>query len=1297
MGSSPVFNEVIGVSFDTSAFQESLKTLRDLWDQTLKEMGSASPSLGIANSDALVEAFAKTGDQIKGLAESYGSAVEGLTSKLSEAISSQTAAIDAALEETAANAKRTAAEVESSGFGQAFKQGFANTLDPESLGNLAGIQVAWTGIGAAIGLASKAVEEVDILFKSGVDYARQLEQNAAKLQGVIATNVKLSQDFEENYKLAGESAILLQKQFEDASIKYGIGVTTLERGFKQLVDGGGVSLVRNLQEAQQLSVSFGVSLQAAGKDADSTRAILGELPKMLAGIEKPTSFILETLGLTTKQWDAILAKAKTHHDLLDQLSPLMANYAKVAEDAATRQAPLMESIGLQLKRIMADAEAAPFKEWTHLLQEVKGFLDEDHASLSATVSTIIEGAESLGKLVASVVELGAALTPVHGSFHDIWLNILAMVEGVTTLNNGLTTLSNILTRFSSIKAGESFKEQWRDATEYAKQQVKSFNDAFDESAKRLYAADKGHAYVNPNGNNFQSYMAGEGAYVPGSNGPLTDTPGTGSKTPANLAKPKYDNSALKDLEKQYADESALSKQQYETEIQQNNTLLAERKKSIQETDAANAKAAQDEYLRQMRIIDVVRERSKLLSNVKPDAVRGFNESLDTKSTNLQTQEQQRVSDDNIRSIKATLTAQDQADSEAIASVRKLTDEKIAEIKRAEQAGLVSNRTMIASTELYTVAARNSLNQLYDAEIARAGADTQRVNQLTALKLQSEEAYTAKLKELASQRVDAQLKEFDAQQNAALRQAALERDRVVAANSGRRNSNNPNIAAQHAVNATQAELAYAKAVVASANAELLEAQNAGKAGDALSSKKNQLAAAQAAEIAAQTKANEARQQQVDQSPEGAAIANVGNSLSDFKDDFSSSIENFGEAINVFHGSVNNIIQAVEKGGILGGAGASASAAGGVVSSLSKSLGSAFQSFAAVGGPMLSAVGTLFSAISGIFEQEAQDIANTIEKNLQNAQNAYSNQTATLVQTLQAVQQQRQDAISELSGIKGGQDQLDKLLPQIDQEIAQLKLQIKEAMLTFTNSLQDLQLDNSALSAAFDKWQQINSQVQAYLSAGGDVAAANEYISDSLRAMKEAAGDALNQGYQTAIQDAINLNGLIQQRMQMEQQEAETEFNTINGDALERRGTKAIDEGTRLQQEKAQYQQQMDSLNSEIDLTQQKVTLEGQEFNLAQSLAQLRETSNSLQIEQLQEQLQIVQAQKDIYNGITQGSNGQYTASTSLMNEIGVVNINVTAGGTPGDDSAASPNDVADAVKGVLDNWSRYGFGSTISKT
>jgi hypothetical protein len=239
---------------------------------------------------------------------------------------------------------------------------------------LAGIQLAWTGVGAAMSAAA-AGEELVNLFKSGFEYSQHLEQSAALLQGVIATNVKLSQDFEENYRLAGEAAVSLQKKFEDASIKYGISVEVLERGFKQLVDGGGATLVHNLDEAQKLAVLFGVALQAAGKDAETTRGILSELPKMLTGLEKPSGMILETLGLTNKQWDAMVKQAKTHHDLLEQITPLMANFAKVAEDAANRQMSLTQSIGLEVKRIMADGEKDAFTGWTEVLKQVKKFLE----------------------------------------------------------------------------------------------------------------------------------------------------------------------------------------------------------------------------------------------------------------------------------------------------------------------------------------------------------------------------------------------------------------------------------------------------------------------------------------------------------------------------------------------------------------------------------------------------------------------------------------------------------------------------------------------------------------------------------------------------------------------------------------------------------------------------------------------------------------------------------------------------------------------------------------------------------
>jgi peptidoglycan hydrolase CwlO-like protein len=131
-------------------------------------------------------------------------------------------------------------------------------------------------------------------------------------------------------------------------------------------------------------------------------------------------------------------------------------------------------------------------------------------------------------------------------------------------------------------------------------------------------------------------------------------------------------------------------------------------------------------------------------------------------------------------------------------------------------------------------------------------------------------------------------------------------------------------------------------------------------------------------------------------------------------------------------------------------------------------------------MAGLAGGVMSLFSQIFTAQAQHIADTIKKAFDATVTAYQNGAATLTTTLSQVEQQRSDAVSKLSGKKGGQDQLNQLLPTLDQEIATLQNQQKQTIEQFTQTVADMQLNgnlaNGPLSSMLDTWIDINQQIQ-----------------------------------------------------------------------------------------------------------------------------------------------------------------------------------------------------------------------------
>jgi hypothetical protein len=258
-------------------------------------------------------------------------------------------------------------------------------------------------------------------------------------------------------------------------------------------------------------------------------------------------------------------------------------------------------------------------------------------------------------------------------------------------------------------------------------------------------------------------------------------------------------------------------------------------------------------------------------------------------------------------------------------------------------------------------------------------------------------------------------------------------------------------------------------------------------------------------------------------------------------------------------------------------------------------------------------------------------------------------ATLVQTLVAVQAEEAAAISRLSGQKGGQTELDTLLPQLQAQVASLQKQVTDTLSSFSTSLGDLRLHSDTLTAINQQWVQINQQVADYLNANGDAATAQEFLSLQLQQIQKTANEELNQANDQAIQDAIQLNDLLTQKLQLTQQYNQQVFDVVNKDSIERRAG-VVQEGQQLSQITAAYNTQLVAIQSQIDLTTQKVTLEGTVFTIAQNITDLHIQDNALQIAALDLQILKYQDLQKIVAGITQNSAGMFSTSAGLFNQL-----------------------------------------------
>ena len=367
---------------------------------------------------------------------------------------------------------------------------------------------------------------------------------------------------------------------------------------------------------------------------------------------------------------------------------------------------------------------------------------------------------------------------------------------------------------------------------------------------------------------------------------------------------------------------------------------------------------------------------------------------------------------------------------------------------------------------------------------------------------------------------------------------------------------------------------------------------------------------------------------------------------------------------------NIAAHVAKGatGIIGTAEAGKESGGtlGEVGAVTSQIGSMIPG---IGGVIAGAAGAIMSTVGAILTAAAKHIAADIEDQNKKTMALYNNHQADLAATVAAVQKEETDAISQLSGVKGGQDELKKILPDLQAQLAALQFQQASTLSTFQASLATLLLQNDELTTINQSWQQINQQVADYLSAGGDAATAQQYLSSQLQKMQKDAQNDLNTAQDTAVQDAITLNGLLAQKVQLEMSYNQQVFDVVNKDSIERRAG-SIESGQQLAQITAQYNTQSVALQSQIDLTTQKVTLESTIFTIATNISDLHTQDNTLQIAGLQVQIDKYTALQSIVKGISQDANGIFSAAagtftalpTTIIVELNLAGYTLTATGS-----------------------------------
>jgi len=1184
------------------------------------------------------------------------------------------------VEAEAANSAKAAQK--SQPFGARFADEVGTQIEkfPEMLAQQAAYGAAWGVIGTTITAVVTALHQVTNEIKDGYEYLTHLEEKAADLQGVLASVTKLSESPAENFKLAGQAAVELVQHFEDASIKYGIQFDTLERGFKSFADAGGVSLTKNLKEAQDVTVLFAAALKGAGKDADATRSMLAEYPKLLDGTIGPSSKVLQTLGLTADQWRQILSASREHHDLLERITPYLQSYISVAEQASQRQDALAESAKLTLDRTIAMAAKPLWDGVTDSLKEINKWL-EDNKGVLQSYGAVFSDLFAHITAIVSAVEHWAATNPiVQGGIRLIASEVVSLAATFSTVLSVIERVVNVLAGFQNIVVKRdittSLKSAIDDFTQYAQDQFRQIPVDVERTFDKVADAIKGRSQK----------AAASALEAYGSAG--------GRETHDNT---KSTRDALDSLRNEFQEQLQAEEELHRVRSQSIELERVARKKSDQEAFEEQTRLAVEAHDKQIKLIDDYRSKASSIS--APTSSRlSFDRSLNDREHQVNDQFYSQIFENQKKGIQDGLRKEEDGYAQSVRLAQKNSSQQIGIIEQRIKAGLVaesagSNQELSIIKETHA-----AVLSFLQAELTAAGANEERQKAVRAAIEQEDQAYTAALQANADRRTAALLKEAIAVDQTASKRLHAENEALEA--SAVANQRYNDTAQERLVIAdrlAKASLAVATIDLAMARAEVERAKSAGESGEALEKlvqKEQELEKAKAKAA----KASGAAQYDLDNSdPLAASLSLAHDDWAKLFNDFTHGLDSFGTdlartlrdvtgAIDAAGKAASDIVHGIESGGIAGGIGAGLSDAGNTLSAGIKGL---FESHPVIGA-LTSAVGGVVSAISGLFTAAARHIAEDIKKQFDKTMQAYQNGAATLQQTLQEVQAERASAIAQLSGKKGGQDQLDKLLPTLDAEIAQLQQQQKQIIDNFDTSLQKLKLHSDVLSETLDQWKSINEQVKEYIDAGGDAAAAQEYLSLSLEKMKEDAADQLQSGESDAIDKALQLNDLLKQRQQLIDDYNKSRFDNLNADALERRTSYGVDVGIKQSQADKDFQDQLSDLNQQIDLANQEVQAYQTIYQLSSDTATLKKEASQIELDNLLKQIAALKDYQSIYNSIYKNPSGTYSAQTSnVTNNLGTINVTVNG------NSQVDGKELAQTIQSELERNGRYGIGTVFT--
>jgi hypothetical protein len=1231
MPNDAVFTEVLEIKVLTDQFAQEMAKVEQIYADSLKRM----PNIGKVSAATFAQSINDLNKTIENLSKGGTKVINDLGQnmlKTSEIIETQmqkmTSSVTTSLNRVNQQLTQYRANIQGGGSNNngiisSFFSGLIPNNIPQFVGQIAKGALVWRAISESIELAGKVLMAPFAAVKEGMKYLEDFQERSSKVKTALLESVRFSKEWGDNVRIAGQEADNLIRKIDDLAVKLHAKSDLIQAGFTSFMEAGGRNLTPNIEDALNVSALAVAGLQSNNPNLQ-TRKVVTEIQQLVQGVLPSTSRLAASLGLSNQQLREMVEQAKQYHDLYQRLIVQAPGLVQRLAEANDRQVALKAALELYIKRWEGLIAQPLFDRFTKLLKQGIDFLDKHNDQIQAV-------GKIWGQLLDTVAE---AISRLIKADWNAVLTAFRVMAGLATVM--AVQIARVVDSFAS----------WFRLAVAAKTIISPNADSYDRKLAQQEFKDTlvDNQDTTHSLNDLQQF----GQNLISGNFKLPSSKGSGSE-PANTPTHGINNAhkgSLQALRDAYNEQVKIIKAGEEAS-----------RKLIDESEALHTMSV--EAAEQKRIASYTREFIALKAAAERYAKEvGANPNLSREdkahalSTLRQqlTQDQKQVEQGEIEAHKKTALEHEAIEKSHLDGERQRASDHAKAL--LEMYRTLAQEKLISEEELVK-AEIDAENRAYREEVmdlrrkqalyAKSTSEFARVEeQLATLKARhadKELEYLERVRQAAR-------RDYQERLNAERNLLSIQAQRAGAQSSGQLpgslgSSSVRTRAIQAQVN--EAEFAYAAAVQAVMKGEQEHAAN--------------LAELKATEEEARLKLEELDNElRKVQDPLGSWVENLRDSW-DAAEGAGQKLGVVTDALKNLWGTITGIINQYEQGrkqgGVLGGVGSLLSS--GPVSDLLSSI--------PVVGAFVKPIGAVFSLLGGLFTAEARRIGEKVKKEISQIEKDYSLGHSSLQDTINKLEAERVSAIQRLSGKKGGKDQLNQILPQLDGQIEQLRKQAEDIRATFDANLDVMLQHGQVLQQWAKTWQDINKQVKDYINAGGDLAKANAFLNAQLAQQRSQLQDDLNSGEKEAIDDAIRLNDLLQQRIDLVKQEQSAEFDLINRDSIERRGSSSISTGMELAQKRADFQKQLGDIDSQISLETQKVSAEKQVFNIASDIAALKERSNALELIALDQQLQKYRQMQDLLRqtaGFTFGgspdSNFTPGISAPVINAPITVNIN-----------------------------------------